>query len=700
MIDISSVDGIEDLWSTTTGDPRIRVAILDGPVDVAHSCFDRSQLEEHWSYLQDRAGRRPSPMRDHGTHVASIVFGRHGSEVPGVAPSCTGLLFPVFSDRRRKLSQLDLSRAIEAAVEAGAHVINVSGGQLTNAGEAEHWLERAIQFCADNNVLLVAAAGNDGCACAHVPAALPTVLAVGAMDEKRRPLDFSNWAPSYGAHGVLAPGRDVLGGATGGGTVRKSGTSLACPVVAGVAGLLLSQQLARGRQADPHAVRAAILHGADPCDPQIMGDCSRFLVGTLNVLGAQNALTAIERNELPMFEQAEAPELNSSDDRHTVTASCACEKVARSPAGAQQGDSPGLVADFEPSTAPPAARRASAGAITAEAVDGGVRPSQTTSELTYTFQPGSGLVYALGTLGYDFGTEARRDSFKQLMSQAFGKEHRPGVGPIPQDARDMVLYLKYLYQDKDGNPATEVDPADPTGLRLVPRYYYLDEAKSLIWTLNLELTPIYGIEPLGPFSRCVYEKLVDLLDCQIQREDHQHYVERVSIPGLLAGRTVRLFSGQVLPIVELENTRGLYGWKVNDLISAAKEAIKGTGAPLTQEQELAFAKNLEAFLNRIYFDFSNLGTTAPDRALNYSVTNIVQASMVFGEFIRDGLQLDSIEVLKSPTCRLDSDCWDIKLKFFMPTDLTQSVQVARFTVDVSDKMPVTLGSLRVWAQRY
>ena len=111
-----------------------------------------------------RTGSLTGQMAKHGTHVASIVFGRHGSPVPGVAPGCTGLVIPVFSDGRRRLSQLDLSRAIEAAVDAGAHVINISGGQLTEIGEAEDWLDRAIRYCDDNNVLVIAAAGNDGCA--------------------------------------------------------------------------------------------------------------------------------------------------------------------------------------------------------------------------------------------------------------------------------------------------------------------------------------------------------------------------------------------------------------------------------------------------------------------------------------------------------------------------------------------------------
>jgi cyanobactin maturation PatA/PatG family protease len=693
MATASSIPGIKALWGKTIGDPRVRIAILDGPVDLSHPCFAGAKLKEQMSHLRDDGGKGIGPMTAHGTHVASVIFGRHGSPVAGIAPGCSGMTIPVFTERRRRLSQLDLSRAIEAAVQGGAHVINISGGQLTNAGEAEKWLEHAIQLCADNNVLVVAAAGNDGCQCLHVPAALPTVLAVGAMDDRGNPVEFSNWGQVYQAQGILAPGSEVLGARPGGGTAQITGTSMAAPIVSGIAGLLLSLQLDAGREPDPGAVRAAILHGAVPCDASKVGDCSRFLVGTLSVSGAEQVLNAIERKEIPMLEHLQPVESTAAEAEPAIMASCRCEQPVESGANLATGEpasdvpvSPASSTQMPP-TRPTKVSPAANGLAAPKVAPAALTPSQTSSELTYVFQPAGGLVYALGTLGFDFGTEARRDSFKQLMGAAFPHGYRHGHGPIPHDARDIVIYLKYL--DVDGT----IDENKPS-------YAYLDEAKSLIWTLNLELTPIYGLEPLGPFSLAVYKTLVDLLDYQTLRENHPKYVERVSIPGLLAGRTVRLFSGQVLPIIELENNRGLYGWKVNDLVTSAITAAQGQGPALTDEQKADFALGLTSFLNRIYYDFRNLGTTAPDRALNFSVTNLVQASMIFGQVIRKNQELDSIEVLKSPTCRLDSDCWDVKLKFFHPGDLTKAVTVARFTVDVSDKMPVTLGSLRTWAQRY
>lgn len=56
-----------------------------------------------------------------------------------------------------------------------------------------------------------------------------------------------------------------------------------------------------------------------------------------------------------------------------------------------------------------------------------------------------------------------------------------------------------------------------------------------------------------------------------------------------------------------------------------------------------------------------------------------------------------IEVEKSPFCRINSDCWDVKLKFFDPENGRRARKVYLFTIDVSDRIPVTLGQIRSWS---
>ncbi len=55
------------------------------------------------------------------------------------------------------------------------------------------------------------------------------------------------------------------------------------------------------------------------------------------------------------------------------------------------------------------------------------------------------------------------------------------------------------------------------------------------------------------------------------------------------------------------------------------------------------------------------------------------------------MELDSVNVVPSPICRPGSDCWDVEVYFFYPERQVQTVRrVYRFTVDVSDTVPVTM----------
>lgn len=338
----------------------------------------------------------------------------------------------MFADEGRRLSQLDLARAIEQAVNAGAQIINISGGQLTDEGEAEGWLERAVQLCFENNVLIVAAAGNDGCDCLHVPAALPSVLAVGAMDDRTQPIDFSNWDEAYQTQGILAPGENVLGAQPGGGTTCRSGTSFATPIVTGVAALLLSLQIERGESLDPQKVRAALLKGASPCTPADTSDPRRCMVGKLNLPGSLEYLfggTVTDRLEAVVasscscggtlqdeVESSEQPPVDDSMSAASLTQMVAAVQPAAVLAATSLSQSPAVASSVAPSNLIASVPAPSTHSMTSQipamtqSASNFVAASQAPSELA-----DSQLVYALGTLGYDFGTEARRDSFKQLM---------------------------------------------------------------------------------------------------------------------------------------------------------------------------------------------------------------------------------------------------------------------------------------------
>jgi cyanobactin maturation PatA/PatG family protease len=647
------------------GDGRVCIAILDGPVDLSHPCFHGAKLTQLQTLVDPTllGGRAAT----HGTHVASIIFGQPGSAVPGIAPHCSGLVVPIFSDeapnRSLACSQLDLARAILLAAENGAHVINISGGQLTPSGEPEPMLAQAIESCRTHNILIVAAAGNDGCECLHVPAAAPSVLVVGAMDRDGNPLTSSNWGGAYRDQGILAPGMDVLG-AVPGGTACNSGTSFAAPIVSALAGLLLSRQIKRGEKPNPHAVRAALLKSATPCLPGTAADCRRFLVGRLNIHGATEQLARGDHHMtdlkalLPSEDSVPARDdawRQSSDGAGPIIAAGVAIE-----AGAVRMSEELPAEVISASNLAPAARsklqaplpppKRAPGQVTLSDCGCGCGGAQCTCG-GGTQKPA--LVYALGKLGYDFGSEARHDSFAQAM---------------PTEANNPLIpdqLLGYLEQ----NPY---------------------EASSLTWTLNLDATPIYAIQPAGPFAENAYERLREFLRAQLHEG-----VELVSIPGIIAG-SVRLQSGMAVPVV-VPAVRGMYSWATTPLVEHVLGERPTAAAALASYDNLA--SGLADFLNQIYYGMRNLGLTAEERALNYSATNAMQVSAVIRSATQQELDFGVPTVKKSPVCRPDSDCYDVELPFFDPNNTNRASRIYRFTVDVSDIIPVTIGAVRSWTRQ-
>lgn len=678
------------------GDPEICVAVLDGPVDLSHPCFSQARIEE-----VEPSGEPSGGSSEHGTHVASVLFGQPGSEVRGIAPSCRGLVLPVYrQDSGGALipcRQMDLARAINQAVGLGAHVVNVSGGELTRGGEADAFLAEAIRSCAKSDVLVVAATGNEGCECLHVPAVLPAVLAVGAADRQGRPLAFSNWGGPLSSQGVLAPGENVLGAVPGGGTRALHGTSFATPVVSAVVALLLALQRRFGKQPDPRAVREALLRSALPCDLAPGEECGRFLAGRLHIAGARRLLGLLgpvpsrsrgvhrapltstpaesghagavpaavhpfnrrlekERdmgqetrgNVGPAADPPAPGVAPASAEPEGVSPSCACQEGGASPSGVEPTGWEDLQIKL-PDAVEPSGVAPSCGPSPAPAADRGVQPSHRTF-----CGRSSHHVFALGELGYDFGCEARLDYFVQQL----GEE---------SNAFDPVKMASHLDEKGGGHQ---------------------EDANALIWTLNIDATPVYAIEPTDQFAVISYLYLARFLV-----EQEKEGVERISVAGQLNG-TRRLYNGTVVPVIN-PVTRGLFNWNTERLVDAVLGAKpKGADDAASYDKQ---ANGIRQFLHRIYYELRNLGVTPQERAKNFAATNAFQLKEVFHDAVGEDLQLDQIDVERSPICRPESDCWDVKLTFFDPTKrLEKARKVYRYTVDVSDVVPVTVGKLRTW----
>ena len=689
MPDLITIPGIPELWTQTKGDPRIKIAILDGAADLDRACFQGANIsqfkpywaedielnDEYYHYLKlstdfnqeqkakkeqdpdhdkDEAKKErdaffehfPEPIRaridfsSHATHIASTILGQHGSPVAGIAPNCTAINIPITFADNNFISFVNLTHAINEALKAEVNIIHIAACHPTQSGMAQEIFARAVKQCQDSNILIIAPGGNDKGECWCIPSILPDVLTVGAMRDDGQPFKFSNYGGDYQDKGVMANGENILGANPGTDVpVREKGTSCAAPIVTGISALLMSLQLQRGEKPNAEKVRQAILKSAIPCDPKEVEEPERCLLGKLNIPGAYQLLIG---KSLTTIENAGIMPLDSNIPSNRVSPLKRTENSVNKSLVA--------VGDVIPSNH----SAAIAPIKVSEAIQG------------ITASAASKRVYVLGSIGYDFGSEARRDSFKQLMPAV---EIDGTIVPAnPYDARQLVNYLAE-------NPS---------------------EHKSLIWTINQELNPIYAIEVKGGFAADVYEVLQLMLAGQSESEDSDNFIERVSIPGQLTDKKIELFSGQEVPVITVNNIRGMYGWKVNGLVDAALQILS---EDLADANEIQMRRSLSSFLKRVYFDLQNLGQTAKDRALNFAATNAFQAASSFAQAIATGMELDTIEVEKSPFCRVNSDCLDIKLKFFDPDRGLRAKKVYLFTIDVSYLIPVTLGEVRSWSVR-
>jgi thermitase len=275
----ADVDAVE-AWGITLGN-GIKVAVLDSGVatdnaDIAPKVVARANYSDATTN-EDNYG--------HGTHVAGIVAATSDNTigVAGVCPGCTILAGKVLNDSGYG-STSAISNGINWAVGNGAKVINMSLGQRTSS----RTLEAAVKNAWNQGVVIVAAAGNGGNQTKIYPGAYTNVIAVAATDNNDLKASFS----TYGAKwvDVAAPGANVYStfpnhpfylsdqyGRSQGYDVAN-GTSMASPIVAGIAALAWSSHT----NATPTSVRANIESTAD----RIAGTGTYWNYGRVNAFNA------------------------------------------------------------------------------------------------------------------------------------------------------------------------------------------------------------------------------------------------------------------------------------------------------------------------------------------------------------------------------------------------------------------------------
>ena len=223
--------GVPDAWSTSLG-AGVVVAVIDTGVDATHPDLAGRVLPE----IDLLPEVTPAPEQNaHGTRVASLIAGGlDGVGMTGVAPQ-SGILPVSALDPTGFGDSSTVARAIIAAADAGARVINLSLG----GPDPDPVLDEACAYAFAKGAVVVAAGGNSYASGnrAQYPAASPHVLGVASTDGAGNPSAFSNTGPHID---LAAPGEDILAAIPGGGYSTESGTSFSAPHVSGAAALVLS----------------------------------------------------------------------------------------------------------------------------------------------------------------------------------------------------------------------------------------------------------------------------------------------------------------------------------------------------------------------------------------------------------------------------------------------------------------------------
>lgn len=687
-----------------TGNPKVLVAILDTPINGEHETLKAKGITDVPASSQ------------HGTHIASIVAGSADSKhctYKGVAPSVSIISVPIYAAGVETCNKDTLAHCIHKACDAGAHIINISGGQFDRGLFIENELTQAVKRAVSERRLIVSAAGNDGSGIVHAPAYLPGVLGVGAADWDSKPMPFSNYGGPYKTKTILAPGQNIPGADSTHHITLRTGTSFATPIVSGVAALVLSYANAHGLGLDALSVGELILKCSEPAhQPENIPE-NRILAGRLNLIKLIQALTTFNN-------QSASKNLSPT----TTEDPSMSEELPIVPDSAIPSPPEDTSADVSPSTIQPVTENTQEAGITASSESSNLPPStsnigaSTMTPTTSTISPNSiaeprnneQKIFAMGTVGFDFQIAARQDYFLQRIIN-----YKSGT----LDER----FFQYFVESNSW-----------------------EETELLTWVLKVDGTPVYALKPIGVnlvetyklLASCLYfqldkasrfdissittEKQTALLrnagvatgDCIKDEVDKAMYraeevrireltnltsllVDWVAISGSVVGETT-LFNGDVVPTVSIGES-GIIPWDKNVTIAtAAKQATPESDDDSNIEE--AVEESLSRALNKIYYEFKNNGVSEEERALNYVGTNILSMADIFADVFsltEQGAgfgmkyEFDSYEVSKSKVQRPTSILMDVILRFFEPGNLDKAYKCYRFTVDVSDVNPVLVG---------
>jgi len=252
IMDMTNTEFLSEYKELADGEERKADAKLNPPKEYRHDIVQDDETNINDRYYGNNDLMADDPV--HGTHVSGIIAAErdNGKGMNGIADNVRIMEVRVIpnGDEHDK----DIALGIRYAVDNGAKVINMSFGKSFSPQKA--WVDDAVRYAESKGVILIHAAGNESenvDSVANFPnpvfkdnkGTASNWITVGASSDPLAEADFKSYTASFSNYGkkqvdVFAPGTKIYSTLPGGNKYGNlNGTSMAAPVVAGIAALIM-----------------------------------------------------------------------------------------------------------------------------------------------------------------------------------------------------------------------------------------------------------------------------------------------------------------------------------------------------------------------------------------------------------------------------------------------------------------------------
>ena len=305
--------GSQAAWNAGYTGKGVKVAVIDSGVLSTHEDLN---VIDNKSFVTGNSS--PNDGVGHGTHVAGLVAAKKGNGKggAGIAPDAEILNLRVLGDDGSG-EDYDIMRAVSYAAQNGVDIINMS---LGGPGYSKSF-QTVVKSAYESGVLVLAAAGNESTSAKAYPAGYDYVYSIGAVRQNKGKTYFTN----YGSWvDFSAPGEDLYSTYNAGTSsyTAMSGTSMACPVAAGTAAVILSANPGIMSKTGKDKVKALV---SAMNKGKVAGNG-----GASNIVDLRKALGVKEAYEAPMaptFEVASNTKIEEEKMMLTINKSASTDTI-------------------------------------------------------------------------------------------------------------------------------------------------------------------------------------------------------------------------------------------------------------------------------------------------------------------------------------------------------------------------------------